>query len=211
MSKSLMFGLLWTAVLAFSPVGADEGEDHNESPLAPVPFETIEEGQFSGIVSQRFEVVRDEESFAQLWLDHTAPASPPPEAPVIDFEQDMVIAVFLGTQPTGGFSVEVVDVSPTNGVVEDINSEDEAADSVNNVEEDVNDVEEGTSQLVVHVRATFPGPNCVVTQALTQPYQLVLLRRVPDIVAFQTTVEQQDCPASEEQDFEENVSLDSDY
>jgi hypothetical protein len=134
-----------------------------------------EEGTQSDIVSQRFEVIRDEESFLQLWLDHTASVSPPPEPPVIDFEQERVIAVFMGRQPTGGYRIGVTSI------------------------------EEAPDSLVVNVRATLPGPDCFVTLVETRPYQLVLLPQVPDIeefptrnvVAFQTTVEQEDCPAPE--------------
>ena len=169
MKNTLLMGLLWAAVLAISPVGAEERDDAGESSLA-VPFTVLEEGTRSGVLSQRFEVIRDEESLIQLWLGHTALASPPPEAPVVDFEQEQVIAVFLGSQPTGGYRIEVTSI------------------------------EEALDSLVVNVKATFPGPSCTVTLAETRPYQLVLLPQMSGnpIVAFQTAVAREDCPASSE-------------
>lgn len=67
------------------------------------------------------------------------------EKPVVDFSQEYVIAVFAGKQPTGGHSIAVA------AVVDALNTR------------------------TVDVTLTKPGEGCIVTQALTNPYQVVVV------------------------------------
>lgn len=65
------------------------------------------------------------------------------EAPAIDFDDAVVLALYMGRQPTGGYGIEVESVTRTE------------------------------SALVVDVVSVEPGPGCVTTQAVTRPYQVV--------------------------------------
>jgi hypothetical protein len=67
-------------------------------------------------------------------------------APEIDFSKEYIVAVFAGQKPSGGHAIAVTKV------------------------EDVGD------ERVITVTLTAPGANCVVTDMLTSPYQLI---RVP--------------------------------
>lgn len=128
-----------------------------------VPFTVVATGYYSGIASERFEVIKDHSIFTGLWLDHAKGFSPAPAQPDIDFSRDMVIATFLGERATGGYHIAI------------------------------SGVEEQEESLVVSVKATLPGVNCVVTQALSQPYQIVTVPRSGKIVAFTMAVERVDC------------------
>lgn len=68
------------------------------------------------------------------------------EAPAVDFDRSVVLALDMGRRPTGGHRIEVESVERTGNA------------------------------LTVHVVSIEPGPACLVTQAVTRPYQLV---RVP--------------------------------
>ncbi len=76
--------------------------------------------------------------------------------PSVDFERDGVIAVFLGEQPTGGHSIRV-----DRAVL-------------------------GDDELMVEVVLQSPGPECITTQALTRPYQMVSVPQVAEQATFTT-------------------------
>lgn len=68
----------------------------------------------------------------------------------IDFEEKTVIAVFLGSRPTGGYSAEVKNI---------IEKED---------------------KMVINVQETRPGDSCKVIMAVTYPYDAVLVEKIED-------------------------------
>lgn len=76
--------------------------------------------------------------------------------PSIDFSKQYAIGVFAGTKPSGGHSIEVSEVRDS-----------------------------GDTRTVV-ITLTKPGPGCVTSQAITSPYQIVL---VPASVAILSRVE----------------------
>ena len=51
-------------------------------------------------------VAKTAAEFQTLWQQH-APGRP---LPAVDFAKNMVVAVFLGSRPTGGFAVEITGV-----------------------------------------------------------------------------------------------------
>jgi protease stability complex PrcB-like protein len=74
--------------------------------------------------------------------------------PPVDFSRDMVVALFMGERPTGGFAIEVTRIERTD------------------------------SGLSVHYRTTRPDPAAMQPQALTQPFHLIALPRSDDPVTF---------------------------
>src|SRR5438132_14036060 len=77
----------------------------------PKPAALDTAGQRSGITAMRQVVVRDAASFAALWKEHAGPQSSTPP-PAVDFKKQDVVAVFLGSKPTGGFTVKIEDIKP---------------------------------------------------------------------------------------------------
>lgn len=55
-------------------------------------------------------VVKDLKEWEELWSDVTKNQMPAPAIPKIDFERQMVVAVFMGTQNSGGYSVRITGV-----------------------------------------------------------------------------------------------------
>lgn len=145
--------------------------DADLGPETDVAFETLEyidgnnvQGDFSGIVGKRLEVVRDVDAFTQLWSDHAANRTPVPEQPDVAFGTDMVIAVFAGQQATGGYSITV------------------------------DDIRENDEFIIVDVEVETPGKDCVVSQAQTQPHHFVVLDDSDKVVEFnETVVQAADC------------------
>ena len=104
------------------------------------------EGAFSAIDQPQQTVLHDAAAYAALWASHAAHEEPPAKAPAVDFAKDTVAAVFAGTQPTGGISLAVSSLRQ----------------------------EKDGWHLRLELRK--PGPDCIVTQVLTQPWMLV---RIP--------------------------------
>jgi hypothetical protein len=70
------------------------------------------------------------------------------DRPAVDFTHDLVIAVAAGQRPTGGYEIAVNRVRQQNG------------------------------ELVVEVVETTPGPNCMSSESLTQPADVVVVSGV---------------------------------
>ena len=121
----------------------------------PAAVVTIGRGSLSGVADRREVVVRSPAEWNTLWQSHAGADAKPP---AVDFGQDMVVAVFLGTKPTGGFAVEIVRT---------------------HLEADV---------LVVEYTERRPGPDASVTQALTAPFHIVRMKRHAGAVRFSATV-----------------------
>ncbi len=105
----------------------------------PPQLVTIDRGDMSGIDMPRQSAVRTEAEWTALWKLH-APAKP---APAVDFTRTLVLAAFLGTRPTAGFSVEIVGARDEGGT------------------------------LVVQVVEKRPPPDAITAQVLTAPYHIV--------------------------------------
>lgn len=105
----------------------------------PIPFKTIATGADSRIEAPRTAVVRTASEWAALWKEHGG--SGPPQA--IDFNETMVIAVFAGTKPSAGYSVEIARIQGREG------------------------------EVVVTYLDHAPRPGDMVAQMLTQPFHIV--------------------------------------
>jgi len=76
------------------------------------------------------------------------------EAPDINFSSNIVIAVYMGERATGGYRIEITNIG------------------------------ENEEHIRVHIRETRPSPFDFVTMALTQPYHIVKLNRIPKLIVF---------------------------
>jgi len=132
-----------------------------------VAFEDIDKGANSGIEDRRTVVVRSQNEWAQLWQEHTSRVLPPPSAPQVDFQREMVLAVFKGTSPNGCHAAEIQAV-------------------VHDDEEDEVHVE---GRWIDGVRDAF------CTEQITQPYHIVRLERLDGEVHFDMTAVVLDAPA----------------
>jgi len=117
---------------------------------ANVSFTTIARGDASDQQAARQVTARTSADWQALWKAH----APNEKAPVVDFTSRMVVGVFLGTKPSTGYGVEIVDVR-TDG-----------------------------DALVVEYVQRQPKPDAMSAQILTQPYHLIAVTRHADPVKF---------------------------
>jgi hypothetical protein len=111
---------------------------------------TVAEGRTSGIDERREVVVRGVAEWEALWREHGGRTS----APDIDFTREMVVAVFSGTRPTGGYSVQILSAA-------------READA-----------------FVIQYAERQPAGDTIVTQVLTAPFHMIRLPRVEGPVRF---------------------------
>jgi hypothetical protein len=120
----------------------------------PVGWRTLSRGLTSGLTQSMREVVRDEVTYFKLWADHAADANRLALPPTVDFTREMVLVVALGNRPTGGYTVEIVDMELRGRT------------------------------LHVQVGERTPSPGAMQIQQITQPFQMVALPAMNARVSF---------------------------
>ena len=130
-----------------SPEPSPSPQDGQASPDngLPMDFETIAVGQHSGIVGQQPQVfkIETQAQWEDFWARHQAIVTPAPALPSVDFSQQMVIAAVDQQEPSGGYRFEITAIEAVEG------------------------------SLTVRVTKQAPGPDCVVTAEITQPFHIV--------------------------------------
>lgn len=108
-------------------------------------FTTLQKGAVSPFGSSpvQISVIRNELNWATFWSTLYSNYSEKPPLPSVNFSDTAVIALVDTPRPTGGHSITINTIQPAS------------------------------SGVTVHSSVVSPGPNCVVTLALTQPFHLV--------------------------------------
>ena len=101
-------------------------------------------------------VIKNENDWKALWNSHASLLLPPKEPPLVDFQTEMIVAVFSGEKGTGGYGIEITRIEE---------------DSAKHV-------------VQVFVRESKPPAGAIVVQALSQPCHIVKLTRVELPVTF---------------------------
>jgi hypothetical protein len=138
--------------MASSPVAM--GEEKTRRVETPLSMATVVRGHRSGIREPLQTVIRNQDEWKALWKTHSSTDINPSPAPIIDFNREMVVGIFLGEKPTGGYEVEIVRA------------------------------EQRDSSLYFYYREKSPPLRAMVTQALTQPFHLVRVAKydTPQII-----------------------------
>ena len=120
-----------------------------------ISFDTVAKDFYSQQVQEENFVVKNTEGFNQL-LDLIGNENSTVTVEDIDFSEDMVVAVFMGEKPTGGYSIEIKDVLKKKDHIEFLIEVDE------------------------------PGPDDMVAQVITSPYHIIKLDRFDTEYVFST-------------------------
>ena len=114
---------------------------------ASVPIRSLDKGISSRVDVAGQAAVRSDAEWSTLWSQHAGERA----RPAVDFSKEMVLAVFLGTRSTAGYSVEIVGAREEGGA------------------------------LVVSYRESRPPSGSVTAQVLTSPYHLVAVPKYGDV------------------------------
>lgn len=119
------------------------GDSSNAQQTASIS--SVQKGELSpnGSNTTQLTVIRNEADWAAFWDLLYANHLPKPARPPVNFAETAVVALVDSQRPTGGYSVTITDIRPTSSGISVIASQ------------------------------VSPGPACIVTQALTQPFHIV--------------------------------------
>jgi hypothetical protein len=106
-------------------------------------FTTLAAGQYSGMEKEDVVLVKQDGYLTTLWNQTQSIFIPKPEKPKVDFSKKLVIGCFMGTRSNGGFRMKVEKVEMKDDI------------------------------LMVTLLETEPGPDCIVTTAIVNPYQFI--------------------------------------
>ncbi len=146
-------GPLLVATLQAQTVPKPRMVPPREKPMTaqvPPAITSIAKGDMSGVQTARQVTVRTAAEWQKLWKEH----SPDEKMPAVDFGTKMVVGVFLGSKPSDGYSVEILNVRM------------EGAD------------------VIVEYAQKQPGRGMMSAQILTEPYHLVSVARHAGNVRF---------------------------
>lgn len=113
-------------------------------------------GNYCGYTKATRSVIYTEEEWRDAWEKINILRLPKPELPKIDFEKEIVIAVFMGERLSGGYSIEIINILKTE------------------------------KEIVVVVEEKEPPPESLKTMALTSPYHIAIIKRSVLPVRFQS-------------------------
>lgn len=135
--------------------------DSNVAWKKELDFKTIEKRDYSSNMEEKNYAIMERERLSDLWIKMGYTRI----APFIDFNNNMIIAVFQGEKTTGGYSIEINKIIETKNTIE------------------------------VSVMKTSPGRGCIVTKQITSPYHIVQLPISGKEVKFNMTETVNHCVA----------------
>lgn len=111
-------------------------------------------GAYSGQDEAKRVVATTVEEWQKIWDATHKRVTPKPELPKVDFEKEMVLAVFMGERRTGGYEIGI------------------------------SKVEASKKGLEVYVKEISPPEGSDVTMAITAPYFIAVVPKVKVAVHF---------------------------
>lgn len=119
-----------------------------------IPFQTITQDYYGGLIDSKFIVIEDVKSLDEVYDLLSKGKSPKLEAPKINFDNETIIALFLGEKTSGGYSISVEKV---------VNYKD---------------------SIVVNYKTETPKKGEMVTSVMTQPYCIIKMPKTLKTIVF---------------------------
>lgn len=106
----LIFGLA-IGVIADEKKSKDENEEQTQT-MPTISYEVLLEGTYSGIREPLQKVISTNEEWEDLWRKHVSIIVPQPPVPEVDFENNVVAAIYMGEKNKSGYQVLLKEVVP---------------------------------------------------------------------------------------------------
>jgi hypothetical protein len=103
-ARMLKLASLLVAVLALTSCAGSLPDDSRS-----IPFTTIEKTPIGGHTTPHEYVFETEAEYRAFYDQH------PPATPTVDFTHEVVLAVTMGSQQSGGYSIEIVSINMPKG------------------------------------------------------------------------------------------------
>lgn len=148
-----LFVLLILAVVVVSGCTGGSEEKAGEE----LKFDVMYTGYHAPFSEKKFIVIQNEREFMELMNKLGLNLKPP------DFEKYTVIALFMGEQRTGGYSITVDRIVRAGDVVR------------------------------VYVKNSVPSDTCIVIQQITRPFQIVKVEKIAEKIEFVENTQEVKC------------------
>ncbi|MBI4895374.1 MAG: protease complex subunit PrcB family protein [Candidatus Aenigmarchaeota archaeon] len=119
-------------------------------------FDIIANGSNGGDVERGNYILKKATEWKDLWTKINYYNSPIPPVPDVNFSKEMVVALFAGRKYTSGYYIEV------------------------------SHIDEKVDGITVFVKEYSPGVNCLTSQVLTYPFNIVKIPRTEKEIGFNT-------------------------
>lgn len=96
--------LLLIYVLAF--IGCSTQKKQLEI-ASPTSFEKIESQPYGGLVEQKYLVITNKQHLKKVYAQINMIRKPSLPLPIVNFDSESIIALFMGQKNSGGFTVEI--------------------------------------------------------------------------------------------------------
>ncbi len=132
----------------------------SEEDSEPVTWRVLETGAYSNIEDATRKVIQSESEWHDWWQRHNTAMEvidgeeQIPAPPEVDFSQETILIATLGMRSSGGYSIEFADI------------------------------QRSADRVVAVVKMSSPGPDDMVTMALTAPYSIVAIPKHEGAVEF---------------------------
>lgn len=128
-----------------------------------IPFEVIHGGTYSAISEAKQVVITNNDDYQKLMSEVYANLDQMPRIPEVDFTKNDVAAVFMGARSNGGYMINF------------------------------DKIVKRTNDVTCYIYETYPGKNCVTTDAVTQPYEIVKIPKMNKKIKFIIKQRTKDC------------------
>ncbi|MCH8568175.1 MAG: protease complex subunit PrcB family protein [Balneolales bacterium] len=158
--------LLLAACITLISCSSNQKSISEDRAQMPPILETVSQGAHGGFSSNGDKefVIRDSENFSQFWKNMHGPQLGQNEnIPDINFQDFMIIAVFMGEMPSSGYSIGITEI------------------------------ESGENSLTVKVQETRPGSTCMNMTVMTAPHHIVKIPSSDKDVSFVYNTQINEC------------------
>ncbi|OGS22313.1 MAG: hypothetical protein A2252_05710 [Elusimicrobia bacterium RIFOXYA2_FULL_39_19] len=102
---------------------------------------------YSAIKEKKSLMIENKKDWQELWKQHSAHITPAPALPEVDFNVNLVIAVFMGQQNAGGYGIQV------------------------------SKIEESENKVYIETIETVPAKETNTSKSTTAPYHIVVIQK----------------------------------
>ncbi len=149
-----MIRLVAVCIFLFSSCGSGINKNTKSLGQNIIAFEKLAQDFYGGMTDSKFIVIKDVKSLHMVYNVINEGKTPELKTPIINFEQETVIALFLGEKNSGGYSIDVEQIKTIH-------------DKVN-----------------VVYKITSPKAGEMVTSVMTQPYCIVKIPKTLKEIVF---------------------------
>ncbi len=115
--KNFLYSIFIFVLAINSSLTAEEKKSKNDEEeqtqtMPTISYEVLLEGTFSGIKEPLQKVITTNEEWEELWKKHVSVIVPQPPVPEIDFESNVVAALFAGEKMKSGYQIRLKEVVP---------------------------------------------------------------------------------------------------